>query len=134
MAADFEIRTGTAGTCCTWGEPSARWRLASTGGTQELGDYWSKGEPLWNLDLIKVPTMPILVESSADTPSCMAQTPLPLLKNAGPKEVARHSEDTLSIMSGINRRSLSNKATRFLGDARLMASDAATTPSQAGNS
>ena len=93
---------------------------APNGGTQDSRDYWSKGVPLWNPELIKVPTMLILAEWDADTPPYMAQTLYPLLKNASPKKLVMLSEGSHSIMNEINRYSLFNEVTRFLDDGRTL--------------
>jgi pimeloyl-ACP methyl ester carboxylesterase len=91
---------------------------APNGSTQDGRDYWSKGIPLYDPALLTMPTLLILAEWDADTPTYMAQTLFPLLKNANPKKLVVLSEGSHSIMNEVNRFSLFNEVNRFLDDGR----------------
>lgn len=91
---------------------------APNGSTQDSRDYWSKGIPLYDPALLTMPTLLILAEWDADTPTYMAQTLFPLLKNANPKKLVVLSEGSHSIMNEVNRFSLFNEVNRFLDDGR----------------
>jgi pimeloyl-ACP methyl ester carboxylesterase len=91
---------------------------APNGSTDDGRNYWSKGIPLYDPALIKNPTLLILAEWDADTPTYMAQTLFPLMKNANPKKLSILSEGSHSIMNEVNRFSLFNEVARFLDDGR----------------
>ena len=91
---------------------------APNGVVEEGRNTWSKGIPVYDPLLIRVPTLLILGEWDADTPPYMAQTLYPLLKNANPKKLVILSEGSHSIMNEINRFSLFSEVSRFLEDGR----------------
>jgi pimeloyl-ACP methyl ester carboxylesterase len=91
---------------------------APNGVVQDGRDYWGAGKPYLNPADIRVPTMLVLAEWDADTPTYMAQTLFPLLVNAEPKRLVIIGEGTHSIINERNRMQLFGEVQLFLDDAR----------------
>lgn len=89
---------------------------APNGSVKDSRMYWSVGKPVYNPELITVPTLLILAEWDADTPPYMAETLLPLLTRAPQKKLVILSEGTHGIMNEVKRFSLFNEVTRFYQD------------------
>ena len=89
---------------------------APNGSVMDSRIFWSAGKPVYDPAQIKVPTMLILAEWDADTPSYMAETLFPLLTQAKDKKLVILSEGTHSIMNEVKRFSLFNEVNRFYKD------------------
>ena len=81
--------------------------------------FWSAGKPVYNPELITVPTLLILAEWDADTPPYMAETLFPLLTRSPGKKLVILSEGTHGIMNEVKRFNLFNEVTRFYQDSSL---------------
>jgi len=81
--------------------------------------FWSVGKPVYNPELITVPTLLILAEWDADTPPYMAETLFPLLKRSPGKKLVILSEGTHGIMNEVKRFNLFNEVNRFYQDSSL---------------
>jgi pimeloyl-ACP methyl ester carboxylesterase len=90
---------------------------APNGVVQDGRDYWGAGKPYLNPADIRVPTMLVLAEWDADTPTYMAQTLFPLLVNAEPKRLVIIGEGTHSIINERNRLQLFREVQLFLDEA-----------------
>ena len=95
-----------------------RYVRAPNGVAQDVRDYWGAGKPHLNPADIRVPTMLILAEWDADTPTYMAQTLFPLLVNADPKRLVIVGEGTHSVINEKNRMQLFREVQLFLDEAR----------------
>ena len=89
---------------------------APNGSVKDGRLFWSVGKPVYNPELITVPTLLILGEWDADTPPYMAETLFPLLTRAPEKKLVILSEGTHGIMNEVKRFSLFNEVTRFYQD------------------
>jgi pimeloyl-ACP methyl ester carboxylesterase len=98
------------------GEP--RFVRAPNGVAQDGRDYWGAGKPHLNPADLRVPTMLILAEWDADTPTYMAQTLFPLMVNAEPKRLVIIGEGTHSVLMEKNRMQLFREVQAFLDEAR----------------
>lgn len=81
-------------------------------------EYWSSGKPLYEPADIRVPTLLILAEWDADTPTYMAQTLFPKLVNASPKRLVIVGEGTHSLIMEQNRMQLFRQVQMFLDEGR----------------
>jgi pimeloyl-ACP methyl ester carboxylesterase len=95
-----------------------RFVRAPNGVSQDGRDYWGAGRPHINPADIRVPTMLILAEWDADTPTYMAQTLFPLLVNAEPKRLVIIGEGTHSVLMEKNRMQLFREVQTFLDEAK----------------
>ena len=89
---------------------------APNGSVKDGRLFWSAGKPVYNPELITVPTLLISAEWDADTPPYMAETLLPLLTKSPEKKLVILSEGTHGIMNEVKRFSLFNEVTRFYQD------------------
>jgi pimeloyl-ACP methyl ester carboxylesterase len=89
---------------------------APNGVVQDGRDFWGAGKPYLNPADILVPTMLVLGEWDADTPTYMAQTLFPLLVNAEPKRLVIIGEGTHSIINERNRMQLFREVQLFLDE------------------
>jgi pimeloyl-ACP methyl ester carboxylesterase len=92
---------------------------APNGSVKDGRLFWSVGKPVYNPDLITVPTLLILGEWDADTPPYMAETLFPLLTRAPEKKLVILSEGTHGIMNEVKRFTLFNEVKRFYQDGLL---------------
>lgn len=90
---------------------------APNGVVQDGRDYWGAGKPYLNPADIRVPTMLVLAEWDADTPTYMAQTLFPLMVNADPKRLVIIGEGTHSVINERNRMQLFREVQLFLDEA-----------------
>jgi len=91
---------------------------APNGVVQDGRDFWGAGKPYLNPADIRVPTMLVLAEWDADTPTYMAQTLFPLMVNAEPKRLVIIGEGTHSLINERNRLQLFREVQLFLDEAR----------------
>ena len=92
---------------------------APNGSVKDGRLFWSVGKPVYNPELITVPTLLILAEWDADTPPYMAETLFPLLKRSPGKKLVILSEGTHGIMNEVKRFNLFNEVNRFYQDSSL---------------
>jgi len=92
---------------------------APNGSVKDGRLFWSAGKPVFNPELITVPTLLILAEWDADTPPYMAETLFPLLTRSPGKKLVILSEGTHGIMNEVKRFSLFNEVTRFYQSSSL---------------
>jgi len=92
---------------------------APNGSVKDGRLFWSVGKPVYNPELITVPTLLILAEWDADTPPYMAESLLPLLTRAPEKKLVILGEGTHGIMNEVKRFNLFNEVTRFYQDGLL---------------
>ena len=92
---------------------------APNGSVKDGRLFWSVGKPVYNPELITVPTLLILAEWDADTPPYMAETLFPLLTRSPEKKLVILSEGTHGIMNEVKRFNLFNEVTRFYQDSSL---------------
>lgn len=81
-------------------------------------EYWSSGKPVYEPADIRVPTLLILAEWDADTPTYMAQALFPMLVNASPKRLVIVGEGTHSLIMEQNRMQLFREVQMFLDEGR----------------
>jgi pimeloyl-ACP methyl ester carboxylesterase len=81
-------------------------------------EYWSSGKPVYEPADIRVPTLLILAEWDADTPTYMAQALFPMLVNARPKRLVIVGEGTHSLIMEQNRMQLFREVQMFLDEGR----------------
>jgi pimeloyl-ACP methyl ester carboxylesterase len=81
-------------------------------------EYWSSGKALYEPENIRVPTLLILAEWDADTPTYMAQALFPKLVNANPKRLVIVGEGTHSLIMEQNRMQLFRQVQAFLDEGR----------------
>jgi len=92
---------------------------APNGSVKDGRLFWSARKPVFNPELITVPTLLILAEWDADTPPYMAETLFPLLTRSPGKKLVILSEGTHGIMNEVKRFSLFNEVTRFYQSSSL---------------
>ena len=92
---------------------------APNGSVKDGRLFWSAGKPVYNPELITVPTLLIVAEWDADTPLYMAETLFPLLTRSPEKKLVILSEGTHGIMNEVKRFNLFNEVTRFYQDSSL---------------
>lgn len=95
-----------------------RFLRAPNGIVQDGREYWGVGKPHLNPADLRVPTMLVLAEWDADTPTYMAQTLFPLMVNADPKRLVIIGEGTHSVMMEKNRMQLFKEVQLFLDEAQ----------------
>lgn len=95
-----------------------RYVRAPNGVVLDGREYWSSGKPLYEPADIRVPTLLILAEWDADTPTYMAQTLFPKLVNASPKRLVIVGEGTHSLIMEQNRMQLFRQVQMFLDEGR----------------
>lgn len=95
-----------------------RYVRAPNGVVLDGREYWSSGKPLYEPADIRVPTLLILAEWDADTPTYMAQTLFPKLVNASPKRLVIVGEGTHSLIMEQSRMQLFRQVQLFLDEGR----------------
>jgi pimeloyl-ACP methyl ester carboxylesterase len=95
-----------------------RYVRAPNGVVLDGREYWSSGKPLYEPADIRVPTLLILAEWDADTPTYMAQALFPKLVNASPKRLVIVGEGTHSLIMEQNRMQLFREVQLFLDEGR----------------
>lgn len=95
-----------------------RYVRAPNGVVLDGREYWSSGKPVYDPADIRVPTLLILAEWDADTPTYMAQALFPQLVNASPKRLVIVGEGTHSLIMEQNRMQLFREVQMFLDEGR----------------
>lgn len=93
-----------------------RFVRAPNGVVLDSREYWSAGKALYDPANIRVPTMLVLAEWDADTPTYMAQALFPKLVNADPKRLVVIGEGTHSVLMEKNRTQLFREVQLFLDE------------------
>jgi pimeloyl-ACP methyl ester carboxylesterase len=93
-----------------------RFVRAPNGVVLDTREYWSAGKALYDPANIRVPTMLVLAEWDADTPTYMAQALFPKLVNADPKRLVIIGEGTHSVLMEKNRMQLFREVQLFLDE------------------
>jgi len=93
-----------------------RFVRAPNGVVLDTREYWSAGKALYDPANIRVPTMLVLAEWDADTPTYMAQALFPKLVNADPKRLVVIGEGTHSVLMEKNRMQLFREVQLFLDE------------------
>lgn len=93
-----------------------RFVRAPNGVVLDTREYWSAGKALYDPANIRVPTMLVLAEWDADTPTYMAQALFPKLVNADPKRLVIIGEGTHSVLMEKNRLQLFREVQLFLDE------------------
>jgi pimeloyl-ACP methyl ester carboxylesterase len=93
-----------------------RFVRAPNGVVLDTREYWSAGKALYDPANIRVPTMLVLAEWDADTPTYMAQALFPKLVKADPKRLVIIGEGTHSVLMEKNRMQLFREVQLFLDE------------------
>ena len=111
--ADATFETDPAGS-----KANPKYVRAPNGVVLDGREYWSSGKPVYEPADIRVPTLLILAEWDADTPTYMAQALFPMLVNASPKRLVIVGEGTHSLIMEQNRTQLFREVQMFLDEGR----------------